>query len=219
MTMATAEDESRPTGTACVRCGHPASVTVVAEDDDGRRTAQEFCLACAEKRPQPRSHAGRQALLSLVPGLMIKLGAVLAVLVFFADELGISGKRGFGWRQWAGGEIGALVLVVGALLRSGWVTIGGLALMILSLGADDLRVGHSPGMGWREQAALAVAAVSVIVGLVWQRRIRRRGPSVGGGPGDTGGPEADPFGKTPPSGAGGPSRDALPTSSTGETLH
>jgi hypothetical protein len=218
MTMATADEDGLQTRTACVRCGLPASVTVVTEDDDGRRTAQEFCLACAEKRPQPRSHAGRQALLSLVPGLMIKLGAVLAVLVFFADELGISGKRGFGWRQWAGGEIGALVLVVGALLRSGWVTISGLALMILSLGADDLRVGHSPGMGWREQAALAVAAVSVIVGLIWQRRQRLRGPSAGSGPDDAGGSGADAFRKTPPSG-GGPSRDALPTSSRGETLH
>lgn len=210
--MARSEDTSSTAGTACLGCGRPASVTVVTEDDDGGRRTQEFCLACAEKRPQPRSHAGRRALLSLAPGLMIKVGAVLALLVLLGDELGISGRRGFGWRQAAGGEAGALVLVVGALLRSGWVTIGGLVLMVLSLGADELRVGDHPGMGWREQAALAVAAVSVLAGLIWQRRVRARGRS--GGPSDPGAPEQAPSGSTQ-----GSSREAIPTDSSGETLH
>jgi len=205
-------------GTACVGCGRPASVTVVTEDDDGGRRTQEFCLACAEKRPESRSHAGRRALLSLAPGLMIKVGAFLALLVLLADDLGISGRKGFGWRQAAGGEAGALVLVVGALLRSGWLTIGGLVLMVLSLGADELHVGDHQGMGWRAQAALAVAAVSVLAGLIWQRHARARGQADG--PSDPLAPQQGPFARTPPSGSlQASSREAIPTNASGETLH
>ena len=130
-----------------------------------------LCLECAETQPQPRPKPGR-ALLALAPSMLIRGGALLALLALVADELGIRGRHGFGWRQMAGGEAGALVLVLGAFLRSGWLTISGLALLILSLCADHLRVGRTPGTGWRELLALAVGIAAVGIGLFWQRRLR-----------------------------------------------
>jgi hypothetical protein len=148
-------------------------VTIVTEDPPGQRQTQDFCLECAEKQPGPQPGTGR-VLLSLAPSLLIRGGALLALIGLFADELGIRGRQGFGWRQIAGSEAGALVLVVGAFLRSGWLTTGGLALLVLSLGADHLRVGRTPGAGWRELLAVALGAGAVAVGLLWQRWLRRQ---------------------------------------------
>jgi hypothetical protein len=150
----------------------------MTEDEPGERRAQDFCLECAETQPGPRPRTAR-VLLALAPSALIRGGALLALLTLFADELGIRGKRGFGWRQIAGSEAGALILVLGAFLRSGWLTISGLALLILSLGADHLRVGRTPGTGWRELLALALALAAVGVGLLWQRRMRARAPGPG----------------------------------------
>ena len=159
-------------GASCARCGRPAAVTLLIEDEQGQRLRQELCLECAEA-PPPAPRAPR-ALLGLAPSFLIRGGAVLTLLALFADALGLRGRHGFGWRQLAGSETGALVVVLGALLRSGWLTVGGLTLLALSLGADHLRVGRTPGVGWREQLALALGALAVAVGLLWQRRLRAR---------------------------------------------
>jgi hypothetical protein len=165
--------ETRPaTGGRCARCGRPAAVTLVGEDEQGQRQMLELCLECAET-PQFQPRPAR-ALLGLAPSFLIRAGAVLTLLALFADSLGIRGRHGFGWRQVAGSEAGALVLVLGAFLRSGWLTVSGLALLVLSLGADQLRVGRTPGMGWREQLALLLGGAAVALGLLWQRRLRAR---------------------------------------------
>jgi hypothetical protein len=167
-----------PAGSRCVRCGRPAGVTIVTEDEPGQRQLREFCLECAEQQPGPRPRTAR-VLLSLAPSVLIRAGALLALLALFADELGIRGRRGFGWRQIAGSEAGALILVLGAFLRSGWLTISGFLLLILSLGADHLRVGRTPGTGWREQLALALGLAAVGIGLLWQRWLRSRAQRTG----------------------------------------
>jgi hypothetical protein len=173
-------------------------VTIVGEDDWGSREAQALCLECAEKEPLPRSHAGRAALAALAPRLLIRVGAAIAVLAVTADHLGISGKSGFGWRQLAGGEVGTLILAIGVLLRSGVATLTGLFVIVLSLGADLLRVGHSPGIGWRQQLALPLAAACVAAGLVWRRVQQRRRPAGAG----TSLPPPDAGRPNPPSASG-----------------
>jgi hypothetical protein len=70
----------------------------------------------------------------------------------------------------AGAEVGALALTLGAFLRVGFLTVGGLVLVVLSLGADYIGAGHSPGLGWKQLVALPISVACVIVGLLWQRR-------------------------------------------------
>jgi hypothetical protein len=52
--------------------------------------------------------------------------------------------------------------------------MAGLFLLLVSLGADVLRLGHAPGLGWRKQTALAVASLFVAGGMLWQRTLKRR---------------------------------------------
>mgnify|MGYP003507574283 CR=1 FL=1 len=56
---------------------------------------------------------------------------------------------------------------------------GGLSttLLVLSLLADLLKVGHVPGAGWRAQAALGVGTATLAAGL-YLRRMLTRPPSV-----------------------------------------
>jgi hypothetical protein len=60
------------------------------------------------------------------------------------------------------------------LLRRGLLGMFGLFVVVLSLGADLLRVGQHAGLGWRKQTALIVATALVALGLWWQRHLRRK---------------------------------------------
>ena len=66
-----------------------------------------------------------------------------------------------------------LAIAVGVLLRRGLVTMVGVFLFVLSLGADLLEVGHAPGLGWRSYAAFLCAAAMVSVGAAWRRALAR----------------------------------------------
>ena len=51
--------------------------------------------------------------------------------------------------------------------------MAGLFLLVVSLGADILRLGHAPGLGWRKQTALALASLFVAAGMLWQRTLKK----------------------------------------------
>lgn len=112
--------------------------------------------------------------------LLIYAGILLAALTLTVDRLSISGNTGFGWWQITGAEVGILCLVLGLLVGRGLLEMAGLFLLVLSLGADVLRLGHAPGLGWRKQTALAIASLLVAGGMLWQRVLRKRdaGPPV-----------------------------------------
>ena len=161
-------ETTQPAKGVCISCGQPAIVTVVGESGGGRPTRREYCLDCAGRRQE--SAAGMGTVVSpFLPSLLIKGGAVIGLLSLVADYLHIAGKSGFGWKQIAGTEIGALALTLGAFLRMGFLTVGGLVLVVISLGADYLGVGHSEGLGWKQLIALPVSVACVVAGLLWQR--------------------------------------------------
>lgn len=171
-------ETTEPAGT-CVTCGRPALVTVMGDAGGAFPTPRQYCLECAERRPEPVGTVG-QAVAPFLPSLLIRVGALIGILALAADYLQIAGKSGFGWKQMAGAEIGALALTLGAFLRVGFLTVGGLVLVALSLGADYIGVGHSPGLGWKQQIALPLSVICVVVGLFWQRReARQREPAPG----------------------------------------
>ncbi len=165
-----------PAGAKCVSCGRPALVTVMGDAGGTFATPRQYCLECAERQREPGNLA--QALALFLPGLLIRGGALIGFLALAADYLHIEGKSGFGWKQIAGVEVGVLALTLGAFLRVGFVTVGGLVLMALSVGADYIGVGHSAGLGWKQEIALSVSVSCVIGGLLWQRgRARQSDPA------------------------------------------
>ena len=153
---------------ACMVCGQPARVTVVGES--GARSY--YCMDCADKRTEA-AWPMAQGILAFLPGTLIRGGALLGVLALAANYLHIAGEEGFGWKQIAGTEVGILVVAVGAFLRRGFLTVAGALLVVISLGADYLRIGHAPGLGWRKQAAIACSIACVLLGLFLQRRETR----------------------------------------------
>jgi hypothetical protein len=164
----------------CELCGQPALVRILVDYAGSERVERRYCLVCADKR-----EVGPEVISPFLPRLLVWSGVVIGVVSVSADFLGISGSGEFGWRQVAGTELGALLMVVGVMVRRAVVSIGGMVLLALSIGAEWFRVGHSPGVGWRQGAALAVSAVLIGSGLLASRR---RGPAPTGGAG------------TPPSG-------------------
>jgi hypothetical protein len=161
---------------ACMMCGQPARVTVVGES--GARSY--YCMDCADKRTEG-TWPMAQGILAFLPGTLIRGGALLGVLALAANYLHIAGEEGFGWKQIAGTEVGLLVVAIGAFLRRGLPTLAGALLVVVSLGADYLRIGHAPGMGWKKQGTIAFAIACVLLGLFLQRRFARRRPRAASG--------------------------------------
>jgi hypothetical protein len=155
----------------CPVCGSLSLVTVVSETDEG--SLRQFCRDCDSRR-RWYERSGVRHIASGSARLLIYAGVILTLLTITADRLSISGRSGFGWRQITGAEVGFLCVVLGLLLRAALLGMAGLFLLVLSLGADLLRVGHSPGLGWRKQLALVLATVLLAVGMLWQRALRRR---------------------------------------------
>ena len=50
-------------------------------------------------------------------GALIGIGVLVLVVSVFADPLGLGRNPGFGWLQWLGVVIGALVALAGFYLR------------------------------------------------------------------------------------------------------
>jgi hypothetical protein len=167
-------DDSR-----CPKCNSDSLATVLSMDDSGERMLRSYCPACG----RPAARHERAALLSavaLLPGVLVYGGIVLAVLTATADYLAISGRTGFGWRQVLGAELGFLAIAVGLLLRKGLIGVGGAFLLVLSIGADLLHVGHVPGFGWRSSLGFIVATAMLVGGVLWRRALARRALSLGG---------------------------------------
>jgi len=157
----------------CPVCGTDSLVPALSQGPPGNRVLRQVCRECERRQRGERRERARQVGV-VVAHLAIVGGVVLGAITLSADYLGISGKRGFGWRQLLGAETGFLCVVLGLLLRRTLLGVGGLFLLVLSLAADLLRVGHSPGLGWRKQIALLVAIVLVAVGGVAEAALRRR---------------------------------------------
>jgi hypothetical protein len=129
---------------------------------------RQLCTECERRRLWNERSGVRQIARSWAT-LLIYAGMLLALLTLTVDHLSISGHAGFGWRQITGTEGGVLILILGFL--AGWdlVWMAGLFLLVLSVGADVLKLGHAPGLGWRKETALTLACVLFVGGLLARR--------------------------------------------------
>jgi len=109
-----------------------------------------------------------------VSGLLVLFGLLMGFIALGADYLGISGQTGFGWYQRLGLLIGMALVVMGSLFRVDVMCVVGVVLLILSLTADFLHVGMSPGIGRRQQFAMGLAVATLVAGLLLSRRVHHR---------------------------------------------
>jgi hypothetical protein len=161
---------------SCPVCGTDSVETVLREEGDGERVLHPCCRECARRQESEEEYRQRRMAASLVTPVSY-VGLLLVLLALVADYLAISGRPGFGWRQMIGAEVGLLCVFLGLMLRRAFLGTAGLYLLVLSLLADLLKVGHVPGAGWRAQAALGVGTAMLAAGL-YLRRMLTRPPRV-----------------------------------------
>ena len=165
----------------CPVCGTDSRVTILREGDDGDRQLRQFCRECTA-RADSEARSRQPRILASLAAPLAWSGIILLMLAITADHLSISGRSGFGWRQVTGAELGFLCVVLGVLLQRAFVGTAGLFLLVLSLLADLLALGHAPGTGWRTKAAVVAGTVLVAAGLILRRGPRR--PASPGAPDD-----------------------------------
>ncbi len=156
----------------CPVCGTESLVTAVSRSHEGG--LRQFCPEC-ERRRLWDERSGVREIARGTSRMLIYAGILLAALTLTVDRLSISGKTGFGWWQISGAELGILCLVLGLLVRRGLLGMAGLFLLVLSLWADVLHLGHAPGLGWRKQTALAVSSLLLAGGMLWQLALKKQG--------------------------------------------
>ena len=155
----------------CPVCGTESLVTVVSRSHEGE--LRQFCKEC-ERRRLWQERSGLRQIANNSVRLLIYAGVLLTLLTLTVDRLSIGGRTGFGWWQITGVEAGMLSLILGLIVGQGLLGMAGLFLLVLSLGADFLQVGHAPGLGWRNQTALAIASLLLAGGMLWERVLRKR---------------------------------------------
>ena len=138
----------------------------------GQPVLRRFCLTCAAASADPGLVGERPRIsLHVLVGLA---GLVLCFVGLFGDYLVPPAHPGFGWHQQVGAVTGALLLVIGLVLRMEVIALGGAYLLGASLGADWFGLTHGPGIGWKQQVMVALGAVGLLAAGVTRRVIAAR---------------------------------------------
>jgi uncharacterized membrane protein len=169
---------------ACERCG-AAAIVHIRPDASDAQTVYHFCLACADTEvvvpssarglpyDRRRNHAA----------LLILVGLIILVLSIGADFFAFGQAEGFGWKQMTGVFCGVALLVLGAITRTQMVVVTGLIMGGLTLLADQLSFGSSPGFGWHQMLGTLLGGVLVLAGLsvAFRKGMAPHVPTIGSG--------------------------------------
>ena len=154
------------TQTQCERCGVPAIVHIRAESA-GVAAVRHLCLKCADVEHEETRG------ITLAPNIaviLIVVGALVALISAFADPLGFGRAAGFGWQQWSGIVIAAILVLVGAIVQAPTLPVLGLLVGMVTLLADWLELGSAEGFGWQQGLGVAVGVVLLLLGFGLTRR-------------------------------------------------
>lgn len=169
-------------GAPCCRCGSEPRVRVLTGYVNRDPQYEDLCLICADRDPQSYPDmigTGDRARQHGV-FLLLLFGLSLGILGVLADHLGISGNTGFGLYQVLGVIIGAVCVLTGTMLRVHALSLSGAVLFAVSLCADLVGIGGTPGMGIKQLTVIFVAIVLIAIGITLHYRFRRPSlPAVG----------------------------------------
>lgn len=148
-----------PSRPKCELCGAPAIVHITHEDHQGV-LVRHLCLSCADGEQRALHTWNRGVDRAAVLAVM---GVLVLIISIFADRLGFGRSPGFDWKQEAGVVLAALLLLTGALIRVPTLSVCGLLAGGVTILADRIGFGDSPGFGWQQVAG----SVLGVVLLVW----------------------------------------------------
>ncbi len=157
----------------CAVCGQAARVCILADYVAGRPAIRHLCFRCADREPHgvaPPPPLRRAS----TGGLMILAGTLLGLLGLAADHLGIHGNPGFGWYKQSALLSGSLLICLGCLWRIDAFGVIGALVFLLAASANLLHLAGRSGFGFKQQVAIALGSLLVVVGATLRRRSGRR---------------------------------------------
>src|SRR5262249_25480995 len=119
-----------------------------------------------------------------VPTLMMALGLLIGGSVLIFDVAWIGGQSGFGWHQQMAVVVGALLILIGALLRIDVIGLIGALSLVLAACGDFIGMGGPPGVPWTQCILVGGAALLAATGLVIRRFQKPDEREARAGPGD-----------------------------------
>ena len=156
----------------CDTCGKSATVRVLEKYADGEPVFKRYCLECAQRAggaPVIEGDAAPKHRLSF-GSMLIAAGVLIVIVAATGDYIGIRGSSGFGWYQALGICLGALCVLIGALLGVDVIAIFGTIIFGLAACSDLLGIAGVPGIGWKQNLAIFAGVVLTTVGVILRLR-------------------------------------------------
>jgi hypothetical protein len=156
----------------CDICGKPASVRVLERYADGEPVFKRYCLECAQRVGGAATMKGGATSRHRMSrgSLLIAAGVLIVIVAATGDYIGIRGSSGFGWYQALGICLGALFVLIGALLGVDVFAIFGTIVFGLAACSDLLGIAGVPGIGWKQNLAIFAGVVMTTVGVILRFR-------------------------------------------------
>ena len=154
-----------PLKPGCERCGQPAIVHITSEGNAGG--VRHLCLDCADREDAMVRRVERglnHAAILIVTGLM---GLFISV---FADVLNWGEGQAFGYKQLVALVLAGGGVLVGAVTRIPTLYVVGVITGGLTLVADWVQFGKSPGFGWEQMTGTVIGILLIIAGVGLARR-------------------------------------------------
>jgi len=150
----------------CDKCGAPALVNIKSEDANGP-TVRRLCLACADIEEIAR--AQREPSLNY-SAILISVGLVILMISSFADWLSFGDASGFGWKQYTGVLLAAVLILTASIVRISTLMVIGLLTAMLTMLADYFQFGHDKGFGTHQIIGVVMGIVMIVAGILDARQ-------------------------------------------------
>ena len=97
--------------------------------------------------------------------LLIVVGLIILVISIGADFFAFGHAEGFGWKQMTGVFCGAALVLIGAIAQAHTVAVTGFIMAGITLLADYLGFGSSPGFGWHQMLGSLLGVFLLLLGI------------------------------------------------------
>jgi hypothetical protein len=156
----------------CEDCGQPGRVQILEGYRAGAPVMRVLCMPCADHAcvtpPETDSPAARGR---LSPGATVILGGVcLGLFALLRQHVGLGQAAGFGVEARLAACLGALLVLLGALLRADVVAVVGTLVFGVAAGAGLFGPVDAVHVGLVSRSGIAVSLGLIAVGLALRWR-------------------------------------------------
>ncbi len=157
----------------CEECGGPVRVQILEGYRSGTPLVRFLCMQCADRAGTVEGERGiRSEANRLSAGSTIMLGGLcLGLFAIISQYLHLGRFPGFGVPQQLAACLGALLVLIGALLRVDIVAIIGTLIFGVATCADLIGLAEVSHLGLVARVGITVGLVLIATGLALRLRI------------------------------------------------